>query len=215
MTSTLSTTWENTDGCAEQYIYASALYLVSVLSQCHSIVIYRGISAPGHGKEVVHGLNFIFNRYMYQLMSNVQLPGSKTFDSHILMHSSAPKKYVSLAKESQKHMYKDYCKHGVIYQGKYRKISSKRKWKERDYHFQDNADFSHKDVKVYCDTNQLPTLPFCGSYPKPRGERRLGKRYHLRFDPNIGHGICAIHRIPCAYVSCTSTIDKPWISGIQ
>ena len=59
LTSTLSTIWENTDGCAEQYICASALYLMSVLSQCHSIIIDRGISAPLHGKEVVGGLNSI------------------------------------------------------------------------------------------------------------------------------------------------------------
>ena len=75
--SELSTIWENTDGCAEQYICATALYLMSVLSQRHSIIFYRGISAPGHGKEVVDGLNAIDKRYIYQLMSTVQLTGSK------------------------------------------------------------------------------------------------------------------------------------------
>ena len=64
--SALSTIWENSDGCAEQYIYASALYLMSVLSQRHSIIFYWGISAPGHGKEVVDGLNSIYKRFMYQ-----------------------------------------------------------------------------------------------------------------------------------------------------
>ena len=49
-TTSLSTIWENTDGCAEQYICASALYLISVMSHCYSIIIDRGISAPGHGK---------------------------------------------------------------------------------------------------------------------------------------------------------------------
>ena len=48
---------------------------------CYSIIIDQGISAPGHGKEVVYGLNDIDKRYIYQLISNVQLPGSKTFDS--------------------------------------------------------------------------------------------------------------------------------------
>ena len=71
---------------------------------------------------------------MYQLMSNVQLPVSKTFDSQILMHYFTPKNDVSLAKESQEHLSKDDRKHGVIYQGKYRKISSKRKWTDREYH---------------------------------------------------------------------------------
>ena len=59
MTSTLSTIWENTDGCSEKYICASALYLMSVLSQFFSIIIYWGISSPGHGKVVVGGLNDI------------------------------------------------------------------------------------------------------------------------------------------------------------
>ena len=67
-------------------------------SLCHSIIIYQGISAPVHIKEVVDGLNTIYKGCMYQLMSNVQLPGSKTFDSQILMHSCTPKKDVSLAK---------------------------------------------------------------------------------------------------------------------
>ena len=39
LTSTLSTIWENNDGCAEQYICPSELYLISVLSQCHLIII--------------------------------------------------------------------------------------------------------------------------------------------------------------------------------
>ena len=97
------------------------------LSQGHSIIIDRGISAPVHGKEVVYGINVIDKRYMYQLMYNVQLLGSKTFDLQILMHSCTPKNDVSLAKEFQKHLSKDDCKHGVIDQGKYRKIFSKRK----------------------------------------------------------------------------------------
>ena len=33
LTTSLSTIWENTDGCAEQYICASAMYLMSVISQ--------------------------------------------------------------------------------------------------------------------------------------------------------------------------------------
>ena len=73
--------WENTDGCAEQYRCVSALYLMSVFFQYYSIIVDRGISAPGHGKEVVDGLNAINKLYIYQLMSNVQLPGSKIFDS--------------------------------------------------------------------------------------------------------------------------------------
>ena len=74
LTTSLITIWENTDGCAEQYIFVSALYLMSVISQCYSIIIDQFISAPGHGKEVVDGLNSVDKSYIYQLMSKVQLP---------------------------------------------------------------------------------------------------------------------------------------------
>ena len=67
-------------------------------SQFHSIIIDWGISAPGHGKEVVDGMNAIENRVIYQLISNFQLPGSKTFDSKILMHSFTQNNDVIMAK---------------------------------------------------------------------------------------------------------------------
>ena len=50
LTTYFITIWENTDGCAEHYIFASALYLMSVMLQFYSIIIDWGISAPGHGK---------------------------------------------------------------------------------------------------------------------------------------------------------------------
>ena len=87
LTKSLSTIWENTDVCAEQYRCAFALYLMLVVSQCYSIIIDRGISAPGHGKEVVDGLNSVGMRYIYQLMSTIQLPVSIRFDSNIKTHT--------------------------------------------------------------------------------------------------------------------------------
>ena len=89
-----------------------------------------------------------------------------------------------------------------------------RKWTERKYHIQDNASVELKDVKMYCNTDQLPALPFCGPHSKPHVARELGKHYHFRFDPKLGMGKCVIRRIPCACVACTSILDKPWIYGI-
>ena len=40
----------NTDGYAEKYRCASALYLMPVMSQCYSVIIDRDISEPGHVK---------------------------------------------------------------------------------------------------------------------------------------------------------------------
>ena len=63
-----------------------------------------GISAPGHGKEVIGGLNAVDKRYIYQLMSKVQLPGSIIFDSQIKIHTGAEKKDVRLAREFKNHL---------------------------------------------------------------------------------------------------------------
>ena len=63
----------------------------------YSLIIDRGISAPGHGKEVIDGLNAVDKRYIYQLMSKVQIPESIRFDSQIKIHTGTEKKDVSLA----------------------------------------------------------------------------------------------------------------------
>ena len=89
-----------------------------------------------------------------------------------------------------------------------------RKCTDRQYHVQDNADVAHQYVRIYYNTNQLSALPFCGTYSKPHGTRGLSKNYHLRFDPKLGNGVCAIFRIPCACIACTSMLYKLWIYGI-
>ena len=63
------------------------------MSKCYSVIIDHSISATGNGKDVVDGINAIDKRYMYQLISNVQLPGSIKFNSQIIMHSSTQKNW--------------------------------------------------------------------------------------------------------------------------
>ena len=99
---------------------------MSVISWCYSIKIDRGISAPGHGKEVVDGLNAVDKRYIYQLIYTVQLPGSNIFHSYMKTHTGNQNNDVSLAKEFQHYLKKEHRKNGVIYQGKYKNDS----WKE-------------------------------------------------------------------------------------
>ena len=51
-------------------------------------------------------------------MSTVQLLGSIIFGSYIQMHTGTEKEDVSLAKEFQEHLTKEYRKYGAIDQGK-------------------------------------------------------------------------------------------------
>ena len=184
------------------------------MSQTYSIIIDRGISAPGNGKEVVDGLNAVDKRYIYQFMSKVQLSGSVRFDSQIKIHTGTENKDVSLAKEFKDHLEVEHRQNGVIDEGKSRKIFMERKWTERKYHVQENTLVELKDVKMHCNINQFPALTFCGPHSKPHGARGMGKHYHFRFDQKLGMGLCAVCCIPFAYVACTSMLEKAWISGI-
>ena len=60
----ISTIWDTTDGCADQYICATVLYLFSMLSHAHYIIIYRGVGSPVHGKDVLYGLNATYKSYL-------------------------------------------------------------------------------------------------------------------------------------------------------
>ena len=77
------------------------------MSQCYSVIIDRGISEPGHGKEVLDGLNAVDKYYIYQFMSNVQLLQSNRFDPQMQMHTDNQKNDVGLAKEFQQHLTKE------------------------------------------------------------------------------------------------------------
>ena len=83
-----------------------------------------------------------------------------------------------------------------------------RKFTYKQYHVQYNADVEHKYVKIYCNTNQFPSLPFCDPPSKLHGARGLSNHYHLHFDPKLAMGECEICRVPCACVAFT-------ISGIS
>ena len=95
-----------------------------------------------------------------------------------------------------------------------KKRFTERKFTDRQYHVQDNANVELKYVKPYCNTNQFPELSFSGPHSKPHGSRGLGKHYHLSFDPKLVMGVCEIRRASCDCVACISIIEKHWISGI-
>ena len=129
---------------------------MSFMYQFYSIIIDQGISTPVNGKEVVDVLNAVDKRYIYQWISTVQLTGSNRFDSQMQIHTGNQRYDVSLAKEFQHHLTKYHRKNGVIDQGKYKKLFMEIKWTDRQYHVQDNSAVSHKDVRMYCNTNQFP-----------------------------------------------------------
>ena len=100
---------------------------MSILSQAISVIVDRGISAPGNDRELVDGLNAIEKMLLLQLMSTVQLLGEKSYDTHMVLHTGTCTSDVSLAREFQKHQYTAARKHGVIDQLKCKKTGNQTK----------------------------------------------------------------------------------------
>ena len=66
---------------------------------------------------MVDVLNAVDKRYIYQLISKVQLPGSFRFDSQIKIHTGTENKDLSLAKEFKDHLEGRHRQNGAIDQG--------------------------------------------------------------------------------------------------
>ena len=53
----MSTVWDDKDGCTKQYTFAFAIYLMTVLSYSHVIIMVRALNTRGHGNNFDDGLN--------------------------------------------------------------------------------------------------------------------------------------------------------------
>ena len=60
----MSTVWEDTDGLAKKYRCYLTIYLMNVLSSSYGIIMDQAMNAPGHGNNVVDGLNATRKRYL-------------------------------------------------------------------------------------------------------------------------------------------------------
>ena len=65
--SKISTIWENTGVCTDQYQCVTALYLLSMLSHTYNIITDCGVGSSGHEREVVGVLNSI-NRGLFKCL---------------------------------------------------------------------------------------------------------------------------------------------------
>ena len=79
---------------------------------------------------------------------------------------------------------------------------------------QKDSDVTHKYVDMLCNKTQFPSLQLFCPHTKPHGVRGLGKHYHMRFDPNLGHVTFTIRQISCAYDVCMLMLDKTRVHGL-
>ena len=54
-------TWDQTDGCAKQYMCSITYYMMYLVSKSYQF-LDRDVDAPGHGKYLVDGFNAVQKR---------------------------------------------------------------------------------------------------------------------------------------------------------
>ena len=78
-----------------------------------------------------------------------------------------------------------------------------RKCTYRQHYVQDNAGVAHKYVRIYCNTNKFPALPFCVPNSKPHGRngfidqgkykfffvesKSTDRQYHVQDNSDVAH----------------------------
>ena len=92
LVSGMSKVWEDTNFCAKQYRCDYAIYLMTVLSSSYGIIMDREISAPGHGNNVVNGINTTGKHYWKEQMELLGKISSNN-KSYIGMLPSPSNKY--------------------------------------------------------------------------------------------------------------------------
>ena len=73
--------WDQTDGCANQYMCCIAYYLMSYLSTSYQTVLDRAVGTQFHGKDLVDGFNAFQKLYLATCLRMRSTPLKDKVDS--------------------------------------------------------------------------------------------------------------------------------------
>jgi hypothetical protein len=192
------TMWDQTDGCSAQYRCSKAFYLLSYLSVTYSISIDRAIDAPGHGKDVVDGLNATLKRFLGTCLRMTNMPEVHRGDGKRMnIHSMTDEGESSFAEECRR-LLENRDKIGMHSDKKHAKREANAKVKKQFYHVHNEEDLKFNDVSVKY------------RFIDPSANVKMRDLYHIRCDPDLGLGNCALRRIPCACDGCVDQLSTNW-----
>jgi hypothetical protein len=180
------------------------LFLLSLLAVLNNVTIDRAIGAPGHGKDVVDGLNATDKRYLKQKMSMISTPEENDSNNRMSACSMVEEEGKSLAEEWARLCLGTSCVAGVKSNAKYAKREASAALKMRNYHVQKREDVQFEGMQMEA------------HIPKSKHTHDgLTAMYNLRADPDLGLGKIALRRIPCACSNCIKQTKKPWALNVK
>jgi len=159
--------------------------LLSILASAFGIKIDRAIGAPGHGKDIVDGLNATDK--VFSMVSGRDGDAKLSLATESARLCGDPARFSGVKSEG----------------GKRQKREAAAKTQERHYHVQDPA-----GVK-YTKTSREAV-----GFEKGEHNGLLA-HYSLHVSKELGPGKAALRRIPCACVACLEQIELKWERGVE
>ena len=104
----------------------------------YNIIIDPSVVSQGHDREVVDGLSYTHKYFLSILMTIVKLTGVSENETHMVIHDSTLSTDISIIGNFINIFWPHHINFFLVYQGKYRKQASQRKWTERENHVQNS-----------------------------------------------------------------------------
>ena len=176
---------------------------MSYLSKSYRIVFDRAVDTPGHGKDVGDGFNAFQKRYLATCLRMRSTPEKDNIDiKRMRAEAMTEKGEVSFAKE---------CKRLLDLQDqigtKGDKKHAKREFKTR---------LNHKYYWIHKEEDTLfNSMKAIYKILNNKYKVTMKNFYHIRCNPDLEEGFCAMRRIPCACSGCVEQLYKPWLPNLD
>ena len=96
--------WDQTDGCANQYMCSIAYYLMYFLSKSYQIVLDRAVDTSGYEKYAVDGFNGFQKQYLATCLRMRSTPEVENIDSKRMRVNAMTEKGEVIFDEECKHL---------------------------------------------------------------------------------------------------------------
>eukprot|EP00978_Attheya_sp_CCMP212_P032801 scaffold129609_cov69-Attheya_sp.AAC.2 len=169
----------------------------------NSTVIDRAVDTPGHGKDVVDGFNAVQKRFLTTCLRKTSKPevhDTENDSDRMQKNSMTEKGEVSFAVECSRLLIN---RDSVGTTGD-KKREAKARLKGTFYHVHDYENFLYNGIKA---TYKI--------VDNRDNNVKLKEFYHIRCDPDLGQGFCAMRRIPCACNACVEQLSHEWTPKID
>ena len=192
----------NSDGCAAQYRCSTAFFFLSTLAITHDIAIDRAISCPGHGKNIVDGVNGNTKTELSRVSGNQLKTAAEAADGG---SAEDTKKFAAAVMQGTKGCSPALeCKRLLEFEGTTGKKSNRKNNKKEK-----SRAIQRMHYWVRGGAEELRGIK-CKPAKLPKGEK-IRDHYHIYCCPELGLGRVALRKIPCKCIACNNQMKKKWL----